>query len=112
MKAVIKYGRDSTPLYLIISSLNLKELELREKGVDKNAFNKVFNVRGRSKSRGGNESNGGSVLAQIQRKSLGLGPEVRILKYIGSVLIVGKLSTIRNIVLSLRRINLSITTLS
>ncbi|XP_047943470.1 receptor-like protein 40 [Salvia hispanica] len=68
VKAAIKYGRDSAPLDLIISSLKSKELELRERAADKNAYNKVLNVRGRSKSRGGNETSSGSGNTSNSRK--------------------------------------------
>ena len=68
VKAAIKYGRDSAPLDLIISSLKSKELELRERAADKNAYNKVLNVRGRSKSRGGNEPSSGSGNSSNPRK--------------------------------------------
>ena len=52
VKVAIKYGRDSAPIELIISSLKSKELELRKSNEVKTSQSKVLNVRGRSRFKG------------------------------------------------------------
>ena len=57
VKAAIKYGRDSAPLDLIISSLKSKEIELKKNQAFKTAQSKALNIRDRSKNRGNEDSN-------------------------------------------------------
>ena len=68
-KAIINYGRDSAPLDLIISSLKSKKIEIKENLALKNAQSKALNVRGISKSRGGNEDSSSNGNGKKKGKS-------------------------------------------